>query len=126
MTQSLCNHYYWSSRVGTTSEMEAFYDDVQAMEGIITSILQTDLCLSIPSADTLHIISTFSGLFPGGLGLHMPNFLTTWQRNRGVSWCHFQVDVIWWPRHRRASPWRGPRNRWSFLVMTSHEEARSL
>lgn len=37
--------------------MEALYDDVHAMEGIITSILQTDLCLSIPSADTLHIIS---------------------------------------------------------------------
>lgn len=39
MTQSLCSHYCWSSRVGNTSEKEALYDDVQAIEGITPSIL---------------------------------------------------------------------------------------
>lgn len=113
MMQSLCSHYYWSSRVGTTSEKETLYDDVQAMEGIITSILQRDLSAFLVLTPSHHISGqgTFSGLFPGGLGLHVPNFLMTWHSNRGVSWCHFQVGGNWWPHHRRASPWRGPRNR---------------
>lgn len=70
--------------------------------------------------------ATSSGIFPCGLGLDAPDFLTTRHSNRGVSWCHFQVGGNWWSLHRSASSCRSLRNRWPFLVMTSHEEAQSL
>lgn len=74
----------------------------------------------IPSYDIVGKV-TFSGIFPSGLGPDVPDFLTKWHSNRSVSGCHLQVGGNWWSHPRRTSSCGGPRNRWSFLVMTSHE-----
>lgn len=61
--------------MGTASEKETLYDDVQAMEGIIASLLQTGHCLGIPSADTL-IVHLRKSCFLW----HLPEMVFGWTR----------------------------------------------
>lgn len=61
--------------MGTASEKETLYDDVQAMEGIIASLLQTGHCLGIPSADTL-VVHLRKSCFLW----HLPKMVLGWTR----------------------------------------------